>query len=116
MYSVTVAKYPHWVDLDCGEPKDIKGFTYLPRQDGPNGNVKEYKFQVSDDGKVWSEPVISGTFENNMSLKRVVLDKPVKARYWWSSVVISEPVEYLKFCKSPELSKETDWTCESWMK
>ena len=81
MYSVTVAKYPHWVDLDCGEPKDIKGFTYLPRQDGPNGNIKEYKFQVSDDGKVWSEPVVAGTFENNMSLKRVVLDKPVKARY-----------------------------------
>ena len=34
MYSVTVAKYPHWVDLDAGEVKEIKGFTYLPRQNG----------------------------------------------------------------------------------
>ncbi|MCD7816904.1 MAG: discoidin domain-containing protein, partial [Bacteroides sp.] len=81
MYSVTVAKYPHWVDLDCGEPKDIKGFTYLPRQDGANGNIKDYKFQVSDDGKTWSDSVASGTFENNLSQKRVILDKPVKARY-----------------------------------
>ena len=32
MYSVTIAKYPHWVDLDAGEVKEIKGFTYLPRQ------------------------------------------------------------------------------------
>lgn len=81
MYSVTVAKYPHWVDLDCGEAKEIKGFTYLPRQNSPNGNIKEYKFQVSDDGKTWSEPVASGAFENNLERKRILLDKPVKARY-----------------------------------
>ncbi len=33
MFSVTVAKHPHWVDLDAGEVKTIKAFTYLPRQD-----------------------------------------------------------------------------------
>ena len=81
MYSVTVAKYPHWVDLDCGEVKSIKGFTYLPRQEGSNGNIKEYKFQVSNDGKTWGEPVVTGTFENNLEQKRVMLSKPVKARY-----------------------------------
>ena len=32
MYSVTVAIPPHWVDFDCGSVKNIKGFTYLPRQ------------------------------------------------------------------------------------
>ena len=42
MFSVTVAKHPHWVDLDAGEVKTIKGFTYLPRQDSSNGNVKDY--------------------------------------------------------------------------
>ena len=30
---------PHWVDLDAGEVKEIKGFTYLPRQNGNNGNI-----------------------------------------------------------------------------
>ena len=81
MYSVTVAKYPHWVDLDAGEVKTITGFTYLPRQDSPNGNIKNYRLQVSDDAKTWSEPVAKGAFANDNKLKRVMLDKPVKARY-----------------------------------
>ncbi|MBR4041851.1 MAG: discoidin domain-containing protein, partial [Bacteroidaceae bacterium] len=81
MYSVTVAKYPHWVDLDAGEVKTITGFTYLPRQDSPNGNIKDYRLQVSDDAKTWSEPVAEGAFANDNKLKRVMLDKPVKARY-----------------------------------
>lgn len=81
MYSVTVAKYPHWVDLDAGEVKTIKGFTYLPRQNGSNGNIKEYSIQVSMDGKEWGDPVQKGTFANNSKEKRVLFSKPVKARY-----------------------------------
>ena len=81
MWSVTVANYPHWVDFDCQTAKNIKGFTYLPRQDSRNGNIKRYRVQVSQDGKTWSEPIIEGEFENNQREKRVLLDKPVKARY-----------------------------------
>lgn len=81
MYSVTVAKYPHWVDLDAGEVKTITGFTYLPRQDSSNGHIKDYRLQVSDDAKTWSDPVAEGAFANDNKLKRVMLDKPVKARY-----------------------------------
>lgn len=81
MYSVTVAKYPHWVDLDAGEVKEIKGFTYLPRQNGGNGNIKDYSIQVSMDGKEWGEPVNKGTFARDSKEKRVLFDKPVKARY-----------------------------------
>lgn len=81
MYSVTVAKYPHWVDLDCGEVKTLKGFTYLPRQDGPNGNIKDYQIQVSNDGKTWGDVLVKGSFENNAKEKRVMFSKPVKARY-----------------------------------
>ena len=81
MYSVTVAKYPHWVDLDAGEVKEIKGFTYLPRQNGGNGNIKDYSIQVSMDGKEWGEPVNKGTFVRDSKEKRVLFDKPVKARY-----------------------------------
>ena len=61
--------------------KTITGFTYLPRQDSPNGNIKNYRLQVSDDAKTWSEPVAEGAFANDNKLKRVMLDKPVKARY-----------------------------------
>ena len=82
MYSVTVAKYPHWVDFDAGDVKNIKGFIYLPRQDGPNGNIKDYEILVSQDGKNWGEPIMKGTFENNQKEKKVMLKAPVKARYF----------------------------------
>ena len=82
MYSITVPKYPHWVDFDCGEEKLIKGFSYLPRQDGsPNGNIKGYKVQLSMDGKTWAAPVSEGEFENNAKEKKVLLPKPQRARY-----------------------------------
>ena len=82
MYSVTVAKYPHWVDFDAGEVKTIKGFIYTPRQDGgSNGNIKDYSLQVSMDGKEWGEPVGKGAFERSSKPQRVLLEQPVKARY-----------------------------------
>lgn len=81
MYSVTVAKHPYWIDLDAGEEKLLKGFTYLPRTDSPNGNVKGYSIHVSKDGKNWGEPICKGEFANNLKEKRVEFDKPVKARY-----------------------------------
>ncbi|TRX71243.1 glycoside hydrolase family 2 TIM barrel-domain containing protein [Carboxylicivirga sp. M1479] len=82
MYSVTVAQYPHWVDFDCGEAKSIKGFSYLPRQDGGNnGNIKNYTVHLSLDGKTWGEPVHSGQFSRDRKEKRVMFKKPIKARY-----------------------------------
>ena len=81
MYSVTVANHPHWVDFDCGGVKTIKGFTYLPRQDSNNGNIKKYSIQVSNDGKTWGKAVAEGEFENNKKEKTVLLTTPVKARF-----------------------------------
>jgi len=81
MYSVTVAQYPHWVDFDAGAVKKIKGFTFLPRQDGANGHVKGYRLQVSLDGKTWGEAITEGEFERGNKLKSVLFDKPVQGRY-----------------------------------
>lgn len=81
MYSVTVAKHPHWVDLDAGEEKTLTGFIYLPRQDSSNGNIKDYTLHISKDAKSWGEPIKRGTFANNRDGKKVVFDQPVKARY-----------------------------------
>ena len=81
MWSVTVASYPHWVDFDCGSVKSLKGFTYLPRQDSRNGNIKAWRVQLSQDGQNWSQPVGEGTFENNQREKRVLFGKPQRARY-----------------------------------
>lgn len=81
MYSVTVAKHPHWVDLDAGAVRTIQGFVYLPRQDGGNGNVKDYSIQVSMDGQNWGEPVAQGSFANDAKEKKVLFKTPVKARF-----------------------------------
>ena len=81
MYSVTLAKYPHWIDFDAGESKQIKGFTYTPRQNSPNGQIKEYTIQVSDDAKTWSAPVAQGSFKKGTQTSRIIFNKPVKARY-----------------------------------
>lgn len=83
MYSITLAKYPHWVDFDAGKQKVIKGFTYLARQDGSlNGCIKDYEIYVSNDNKTWSEPILKGHFEKTAKLQKVMLNKPVKARYF----------------------------------
>ncbi len=82
MYSITVPKYPHWIEFDCKSIKTIKGFTYMPRQDGGhNGDIKDYKIEISNDGKTWTGPIAEGTFENNSKTKRVNFNKSCKARY-----------------------------------
>jgi beta-galactosidase len=75
-YDVTVTKHPHTVDIDLGALRRIKGVTVLPRQDGPNGRIKEYSISVSSDGKDWTETA-SGKFLNTFD-KQVVQFKAVK--------------------------------------
>lgn len=81
-YSKAVATYPHWVDFDMGEERIVKGFTYLPRQRGSNGDIKEYSILVSDDAENWTTVIERGTFENSKSKKKVLFDEPVEARYF----------------------------------
>lgn len=81
MYSVTVAAYPHWVALDCGETRTIAGLTYLPRQDSSsNGDVRDYAISVSSDGEQWQE-VARGTMKRSKEKQILRLQEPVKARY-----------------------------------
>lgn len=82
MYSITLAKYPHWVDFDAGEARSLKGFTYLARQDGSlNGCVKDFEIYVSNDNKSWGMPVAKGSLEKTGKLQKVLFDTPVKARF-----------------------------------
>ena len=81
MYSITLAKYPHWVDFDAASVKNMKGFVYTPRQDGANGRVKDFEIFVSQDGKEWGEPVMKGSFKNSGEPQKVMFAKPVKGRF-----------------------------------
>lgn len=81
MYSVTLAKYPHWVDFDAGSQKNMKGFVYTGRNDSGNGRVKDFEIYVSQDGKEWGNPVMKGSLKDTAEPQRVLFAAPVKARY-----------------------------------
>ena len=81
MWSITVGTYPHWVDFDAGKVKTIKGCVYTPRQDSPNGHVKDYEILVSIDGKTWGQPVVSGSFPRGRQPQTVTFPKAVRGRY-----------------------------------
>jgi alpha-L-fucosidase len=78
-------KLPHSIAVDMGVSRWIRGFTYLPRQDGTlNGTAENFRFETSADGVNWVTNIPSGTFaniRNNPGLQEVDF-APVKARYF----------------------------------
>ena len=72
--------YPHELVVDLGSPRQLEGLLYTPRQDSPNGRVKDFEVRVSNDGKTWNQPVASGRWENDPSFKYVALPES-QARY-----------------------------------
>ena len=66
------APQAHEIQIDLGRIHTLKGFRYLPRQDGnPDGNIGQYEFYTSIDGTNWGLPVATGTFVNSMDKKEV---------------------------------------------
>ncbi|MBC7773261.1 MAG: alpha-L-fucosidase [Pyrinomonadaceae bacterium] len=83
-YMPDTPKQPHEVVIDLGESLTLKGFTYLPRQNGPNGTILKYEVSLSSDGKNWGKPVAAGEFpniKNNPMLQRIPFSEPTPARY-----------------------------------
>jgi alpha-L-fucosidase len=74
---------PQHVTVDCGKTLVMRGFDYVPRQDGVlAGMVDGYVFAVSPDGKNWTRAA-AGEFGNlaaNPVRRRVLFDSPVSAR------------------------------------
>ena len=73
---------PHFVEVDMKELLEVKGFYYLPRQDGSNGRIASYNFEVSADGKKWETIVEKGRFWNYEGRQEKMFDNPVKMRYF----------------------------------
>lgn len=72
---------PHEIQLDLGSTRVVKGFEYLPRQDGFTvGDIGSFAFYVSKDGKKWGKPVATGKFATSSSMKRVFF-KPKSGRF-----------------------------------
>ena len=81
MYSITMAKYPHWVDFDASSEKLMHGFIYTHRMDNGNGRVKDFEIYVSNDGKEWGSPIYKGSLDDTTNAQKIMFDKPVKARF-----------------------------------
>jgi alpha-L-fucosidase len=63
--SRSTARLPCDVIVDFGESLMLRGFTYLPRQDGrKQSNVYRYFLDVSLDGQDWSTVLTDQTFSN----------------------------------------------------
>jgi hypothetical protein len=81
--------YPHEIQVDLGRPYLVYNFTYLNRQDGENGRIKEYELYISEDNLDWGGPVKTGEFENTSAPQVILFDEPVVGQYW-RLVAISE--------------------------
>jgi alpha-L-fucosidase len=79
-------KQPHEIVIDFGEALTLKGFTYLPRQDGNNsGNITEYDLYLSTDNVSWKKEISGGRFANivnNPILQTVLFANNEKAHYF----------------------------------
>ncbi|MFI5456585.1 MAG: discoidin domain-containing protein [Isosphaerales bacterium] len=69
--------YPHELVVDLGSPRSVEGLLYVPRQDNSNGRVKDFQVRISSDGKSWSEPLASGRWSDDPTLKYVPLPGPL---------------------------------------
>ena len=80
-YGVTLTKYPHSVTVDMGRDLTAKGVSIWQRQNGPNGNVKNFKFELSEDGKQWRE-VVTSQLKQGSAEQKFAFAAPEKLRYW----------------------------------
>ena len=76
--------HPHRLAIDLGAEHEIRGFTYLPRREGSNGTLAQWRFRTSLDGLTWTEAIADGEFGNieaNPVQQVVNLPTPQRARY-----------------------------------
>ncbi|MCB1131673.1 MAG: discoidin domain-containing protein, partial [Verrucomicrobiae bacterium] len=59
---------PHHLTLDLGAPREVGGYTYIPRQNSANGRIKDYQVDASEDGVSWT-PMDAGTWGNDTVAK-----------------------------------------------
>jgi hypothetical protein len=72
---------PHSIVIDLGREIEVKGFTYLPRQDMTNGRIAEYEVYVGNDQKNFGEPSVKGKWKNGDELQKIMFKNPAKGRY-----------------------------------
>lgn len=81
-YENTAEQLPQTIVLDMGKPRSIKGWSYLPRQDGhPNGHLENWRISFSLDNQVWTPPINGSFSANTPALKTVLWASIINARF-----------------------------------
>ncbi len=92
---------PHYISIDLGREYKLSKMHYLPRKDGTNGTIQQYKLYISKDKNNWGTPVKSGSFEkasgmNNVSFPetvgryvKLVAVSEIQQRAWTSIAELS---------------------------
>ena len=74
-------KPPHELVIDLGETRTVRGFRYLPRQDGGlNGSIKTCELLVSDSPDAFSQVAVKAEFAKTKKAQEAAC-APVKGRY-----------------------------------
>lgn len=74
--------YPHEIQVDLGNIYRIYNFSYLNRQDGENGRIKQYELYISEDNLEWGLPVSTGEFVNTAAPQTLEFTEGIVGRYW----------------------------------
>ncbi len=74
--------YPHEIQIDLGRKYKLSSFTYLPRQDGENGRIKNFELYISEDTLIWGTPVKTGQFENTGAPQTITFDSAIVGHYF----------------------------------
>lgn len=78
----TAAPMPHELIIDLSQPIAIAGLSYLPRQDGiANGIIAEYAICASQDGHLWGNPIVEGSWPNDAKQKFIRFKQPITTRF-----------------------------------
>jgi photosystem II stability/assembly factor-like uncharacterized protein/PKD repeat protein len=76
-WSLNEPVHPHTFDIDLGEVYVLTEFSYLPRQIGVNGRIKDFEIYVSSDGTGWGSPVATGSWSNTEAEQKIIIQKAV---------------------------------------
>ena len=73
-FKPTLAKPPHYVIIENPQAKEIEGLNYATWSGGNgNGQVEAYAIHLSDDGKSWGKPIMTGPLEIRLANEQFIL-------------------------------------------
>ncbi len=73
-FKPTLAKPPHYVIIENPQAKEIEGLNYATWSGGNgNGQVEAYAIHLSEDGKSWGKPIMTGPLEIRLANEQFIL-------------------------------------------